>query len=137
MKILGLPSAAVFDTRYFNFFCSCRYHVLFSFCFISYMGRFWFGLVWFGFVQPEIGIISYCLISLLFLLTFGVNLMDEGWNDVKYREITCILNLTKDRTKNRIDLPPNLGLIDVKIISVSNHASCYLYCCLGALAFTF
>ena len=32
--------------------------------------------------------------------------MDEGWNDVKYREITCILNLAKSRTKNRnFDLP--------------------------------
>ena len=52
--------------------------------------------------------------------------MDEGWNDVKYREITCILNLTKGRTKNIIDLHSNLGLIDMKIISLSNQASCYL-----------
>ena len=86
------------------FFCSCRYHALFSFRFISYMGRFWF-----GFVQLEIGIISYRLISLSFLLACGRNLMDEGWNDVKYREIACILNLIKGRTKNRIDLPPNLN----------------------------
>ena len=85
------------------------------------MGRFWF-----GFVQPEIGIISYRLISLLFLLTCGVNLMDNGWNDVKYREIACILNLTKGRTKNRIDLPQNLRLIDMNMISLSIHTSLLL-----------
>ena len=96
------------------------------------MGRFWF-----GFVQMEIGIISYRFIFLPFLLTCCVNLINEGWSDVKYREITCILNLTKGRTKNVIDLPPNLRLIDVRIISLSNHASCYLYCCLGASAFIF
>ena len=62
--------------------------------------------------------------------------MDEGWNDVKYREITCILNLTKGKLKNRIDLLLNLKLTDMKIISFSNHASCYLYCCLGASFFT-
>ena len=50
--------------------------------------------------------------------------MDEGWNDVKYKEITCILNLTKGRTENIIDMPQNLRLIDMKIISISNHASC-------------
>ena len=81
------------------------------------------------------GVISYCFIFLSFLLTCYVNLMDEAWDDVKYREITCILNLTKGRTKNIIDLPLNLRLIDMKIY-LSNHASCNLYCCLGASAFT-
>ena len=51
-----------------------------------------------------------------------MNLMDEELNDVKYREITCILNLTKARTTNIIDLPLNLRLINMKIISLSNHA---------------
>ena len=111
----ALFSYVVVDIMYDSFF----------FCFISYMRRFGF-----GFVQPEIGIISYCLIFPLFLLTCCVNIMDEGWNDVKYREITCILNFTKGKTKNIIDLPPSLRLIDMKIISLSNHASCYLYCCL-------
>ena len=73
----------------------------------------------------------------LFLYHFYLLAVRTSWNDVKYREIACILNLTKGRTKNRIDLPPNLKLTDMKIISRSNHVSCYLYCCLGASAFTF
>ena len=59
---------------------------------------------WFGYVQSEIGIISYHLISLLVLITCFVNLMNEGSNDVKYIEKTFILYLTKGRMKNRIDL---------------------------------
>ena len=59
---------------------------------------------WFGYVQSEIGIISYRLISLLVLITCFVNLMNEGSNDVKYIEKTFILYLTKGRMKNRIDL---------------------------------
>ena len=59
---------------------------------------------WSGFVQAEIGIILYRLISLLVLLTCFANLMNEGWNDVKYIEKTFILNFTMGRTKNRIDL---------------------------------
>ena len=51
--------------------------------------------------------------SSLFALFCCVNLMDEEWNDAKYREITCILNLTKCRTKNIIDLPPNIILINM------------------------
>ena len=63
-------------------------------------------------------------ISLIIFTYLRCELMDEEWNDINFREITFIFNLTKDRTKTKIDLPPNLRLIDIKIIFLSNHASC-------------
>ena len=96
--------------------------MVFSFVVVDIMYSFLFALFhtwetvlgkfWFGFVQLGIGIILKNPLFYLFI-TFTYlqcELMDEGWNDVKHREITCILNLTKGRTKNRTDLPPNLRL---------------------------
>ena len=121
MKIFGFHYTAIFGAV-FSFVVVNIVHS--SLCLISHMGR-----SWFGFVQPEIGIIlentsSYHFIIFSYL---QCELMDEGWNDVKYREATCILNLAKVRMKNKIDLLLTLTLVDMKIISQSNHASCYLY----------
>ena len=48
--------------------------------------------------------------------------------------VTCILNLTKDRTTNTTDLPPNLRVIDMKIISLSTaHLAIFVAIFIAAL----
>ena len=87
---------------------------------------------WFDFVQKDLNYYEPIVLSLaLFFLTCCVNSWILGWNEVKYREINCIL--TKGRTNNRIYLPSKLRLINMKLMSFSYLASC----CLESSAFTF
>ena len=110
-------------------------HAVFSFVVVdilysSYMRRFWF-----DFVQKDLNYYEPIVLSLdLFFLTCCVNSWILGWNEVKYREINCIL--TKSRTNNGLYLPSKLRLINMKLLSFSYLASYFLYC-LESSTFTF
>ena len=114
-------------------FVDCRYH-MYSSPFALFHTWECSGLVFCN-GTLELYVIVFSLYH-FYLLAIRTSWMRDGTMS-KYRKIACILNLTEGRTKNRIDLLPNFRLIDMKIISLPNHSSCYLYCYLGASAFTF
>ena len=86
-------------------------------------------------MQKDLNYYEPIVLSLaLFSLFLVVNSYIVGWNEVKYREINCIL--TKGRTNNRIYLPSKLRLINMKLMSFSYLASYFIYC-IESSAFTF
>ena len=91
-------------------------HGVFSFVVVDIMSSSYMRRFWFGFVQKDLDYSGEPIISSLYFTYLLCELIHKGWNEVRYREISCIL--TKGRMKNRIYLLQNLRLINMKIMAV-------------------